>query len=76
MPSFAPNIMTDNVHEYSVFQYSKSSKAPCHGLPPCKGTPIELGVLRYGEVAFGEYGETVRWRHWCALTILVLQELS
>lgn len=49
-----------------MLQYSKSSKAACHGPPPCKGTPIELGVLRYGQVSFTPYGETVQWRHWCA----------
>jgi hypothetical protein len=45
-------------------QYSRSSRAKCKGLPPCNGSSIDLGVLRYGATAFGEYGETVEWRHW------------
>ncbi len=48
----------------SLLQYSKSSRATCHGPAPCKGSPIELGTLRYGQVSAGKYGETVEWRHW------------
>jgi SWI/SNF-related matrix-associated actin-dependent regulator of chromatin subfamily A3 len=56
--------MSDDGCACHAFQYSKSSKAACYGPPPCKSTPIELGALRYGQVEFGNYGETVRWRHW------------
>ncbi|EKM54585.1 uncharacterized protein PHACADRAFT_197015 [Phanerochaete carnosa HHB-10118-sp] len=59
-----------------MLEYSKSSKAPCHGQPPCKGTPIELGALRYGEVTFGQYGETVKWRHWGCVTPEILAKLA
>ncbi|GJE94457.1 SNF2 family N-terminal domain-containing protein [Phanerochaete sordida] len=59
-----------------MLEYSKSSKAPCHGPPPCKGTPIELGGLRYGEVTFGEYGETVKWRHWGCVSPDILAKLA
>ncbi|EIN11512.1 hypothetical protein PUNSTDRAFT_63180, partial [Punctularia strigosozonata HHB-11173 SS5] len=39
-------------------QYSKSSRAKCHGPPPCKGTAIGLGDLRYGSISHSlEYGE-------------------
>lgn len=48
----------------TALQYSKSSRAKCHGPPPCKGSPIALGDLRYGQVKLGAYGETVEWRHW------------
>ncbi|KIP11654.1 hypothetical protein PHLGIDRAFT_114496, partial [Phlebiopsis gigantea 11061_1 CR5-6] len=57
-------------------EYSKSSKAPCNGAPPCKGTPIELGVLRHGTVSFTEYGETVQWRHWGCVTADILGRLA
>ncbi|KZT67187.1 hypothetical protein DAEQUDRAFT_407067 [Daedalea quercina L-15889] len=59
-----------------AFEYSKSSKAKCHGPPPCKGSPIDLGTLRYGQVNFGPYGETVEWRHWGCVTPDILQRLS
>ncbi|OSX66693.1 hypothetical protein POSPLADRAFT_1131555, partial [Postia placenta MAD-698-R-SB12] len=56
--------------------YSKSSRAVCHGPPPCKGSPVQLGVLRYGEVSFGQYGETVEWRHWGCVTPEILGRLA
>ncbi|GBE78013.1 hypothetical protein SCP_0108950 [Sparassis crispa] len=59
-----------------IFEYSKSSRATCHGPSPCKGTPIELGALRYGETTFGEYGETVQWRHWGCVTPEILGRLA
>src|SRR6202030_2016663 len=45
-------------------QYSRSSRAKCHGSYPCKGTPIEMGALRYGNVIRSVFGESVQWRHW------------
>lgn len=59
----------------SPLQYSKSSRATCHGPAPCKGSPIELGSLRYGQVSAGKFGETVEWRHWYAPSLSVLRFL-
>ncbi|KZT00465.1 uncharacterized protein LAESUDRAFT_553779 [Laetiporus sulphureus 93-53] len=59
-----------------VLEYSKSSRAKCHGPPPCKGSSIGLGDLRYGKVVFGKYGETVEWRHWGCVTKSILANLA
>ncbi|KAH9941011.1 SNF2 family N-terminal domain-containing protein [Amylocystis lapponica] len=59
-----------------VFEYSKSSRATCHGPLPCKGSPISLGYLRYGEVSFGQYGEIVEWRHWGCVNPEILGRLA
>ncbi|KAL1942554.1 hypothetical protein VTO73DRAFT_6156 [Trametes versicolor] len=59
-----------------IFEYSKSSRATCHGPPPCRGSPIELGTLRYGQVTSGRYGETVEWRHWGCVTPDILSKLA
>ncbi|TDL17295.1 hypothetical protein BD410DRAFT_794458 [Rickenella mellea] len=57
-------------------EYSKSSKAKCHGPAPCKGSTIDLGALRYGQVIFNEFGESVKWRHWGCVTTDILAQLS
>ncbi|PIL34185.1 transcription factor [Ganoderma sinense ZZ0214-1] len=62
--------------KFHVFEYSKSSRATCHGPPPCKGSPIELGSLRYGQVSAGKFGETVEWRHWGCVTPDILTKLA
>ncbi|OCH84706.1 hypothetical protein OBBRIDRAFT_891624 [Obba rivulosa] len=59
-----------------VLEYSRSSRAKCHGPPPCKGSTIELGALRYGQVKNGPYGETVEWRHWGCVTPQILASLA
>ncbi|KAI0730200.1 SNF2 family N-terminal domain-containing protein [Fomitopsis betulina] len=59
-----------------TFEYSKSNRAKCHGPPPCKGSPIVLGDLRYGQVKLGPYGETVEWRHWGCVTPNILANIS
>ncbi|KAI0074381.1 hypothetical protein K474DRAFT_1626028 [Panus rudis PR-1116 ss-1] len=59
-----------------ILEYSKSSRAACHGPPPCKGTHIGLGELRYGQVTQGKYGETVEWRHWGCVTPDILTRLA
>ncbi|KAH9892824.1 SNF2 family N-terminal domain-containing protein [Cubamyces lactineus] len=59
-----------------IFEYSKSSRATCHGPPPCRGSSIELGSLRYGQVNKGKYGETVEWRHWGCVTPDILTKLA
>ncbi|KAH8108075.1 SNF2 family N-terminal domain-containing protein [Cristinia sonorae] len=59
-----------------LLEYSKSSRATCHGSPPCKGSPIELGALRYGKVNKGQFGDTVEWRHWGCVTYDILNQLA
>ncbi|KAH8119200.1 SNF2 family N-terminal domain-containing protein [Phellopilus nigrolimitatus] len=59
-----------------MLEYSKSSRAKCNGPLPCKGSNIELGVLRYGQVSFGDFGEVVKWRHWGCVTPAILQNLA
>ena len=52
-------------HAYTPrLQYSKSSRAKCHG-KLCGGSPIAQGVLRYGHAAMNDtYGEFIQWKHW------------
>ncbi|TFY66346.1 hypothetical protein EVG20_g4743 [Dentipellis fragilis] len=62
-------------------EYSKSSRAKCHGPLPCKGSPIALGALRYGRTITNHYGETVQWTHWYSvhrgcLTPTILAQLA
>ncbi|TFK54077.1 hypothetical protein OE88DRAFT_1695204 [Heliocybe sulcata] len=59
-----------------LIEYSKSSRAKCHGPPPCKGSNIDAGVLRYGRVLKTDYGDTVEWRHWGCVTPAILAELA
>ncbi|KAI9067101.1 hypothetical protein FKP32DRAFT_1588914 [Trametes sanguinea] len=59
-----------------IFEYSRSSRATCRGPPPCRGSTIELGTLRYGQVQKGRYGETVEWRHWGCVTRDILEKLA
>ncbi|KAH7924627.1 hypothetical protein BV22DRAFT_1129678 [Leucogyrophana mollusca] len=56
--------------------YSKSSRATCKGPDPCTGSVIPIGNLRYGQVAQGEFGETVAWRHWGCVTPDILANLA
>ncbi|KAJ7703076.1 SNF2 family N-terminal domain-containing protein [Mycena rosella] len=55
--------------------YSKSSRAKCHG-PDCKGTPLPVGTLRYGQTTTNDFGETVQWRHWGCVTPAILTQLA
>ncbi|KAA1471714.1 hypothetical protein DENSPDRAFT_837772 [Dentipellis sp. KUC8613] len=57
-------------------EYSKSSRAKCHGPLPCKGSPIALGDLRYGRTITNHFGETVQWTHWGCLTPTILAQLA
>ncbi|KAK7053402.1 hypothetical protein VNI00_004028 [Paramarasmius palmivorus] len=59
-----------------IFGYSKSTRAKCHGPPPCKGSPLEVGTLRYGKILKTEYGEEVEWRHWGCVTPDILMQLA
>ncbi|KAL1673766.1 SNF2 family N-terminal domain-containing protein [Schizophyllum commune] len=59
-----------------VFGYSKSTRAKCHGQPPCKGSPMAPGSLRYGQLKTTNLGENVEWRHWGCITPVILAQLS
>ncbi|CAL1707747.1 unnamed protein product [Somion occarium] len=59
-----------------ILGYSKSSRAACHGPPPCKGSTIKAGVIRYGYVNQGPYAQTVEWRHWGCVTPDILNRLA
>ncbi|KDQ57760.1 hypothetical protein JAAARDRAFT_35442 [Jaapia argillacea MUCL 33604] len=59
-----------------TLEYSKSSRAKCHGPPPCKGSDIAAGAIRYGQTRTNEYGETVEWRHWGCVTPEILAQLA
>ncbi|EMD31673.1 hypothetical protein CERSUDRAFT_88802 [Gelatoporia subvermispora B] len=59
-----------------MLEYSRSNRAKCHGPAPCKWTAIDLGLLRYGQVNSGPYGETVEWRHWGCVTPQILASLA
>jgi hypothetical protein len=51
------------MHIYPCLQYSKSSRAKCHG-KNC-GALIAHGELRYGHAVMNDtYGEYVQWKHW------------
>lgn len=44
-------------------EYAKAGTGKCHGAPPCKGSPIAQGTLRYGSKIYTEqYGDGWLWR--------------
>ncbi|KAF9451964.1 hypothetical protein P691DRAFT_772701 [Macrolepiota fuliginosa MF-IS2] len=59
-----------------AFGYSRSIRAKCHGPPPCKGTTLPVGTLRYGQTIPSQYGENVEWRHWGCVTPDILRRLA
>ncbi|KAI9442268.1 SNF2 family N-terminal domain-containing protein [Lactarius indigo] len=62
-------------HICPCLQYSKSSRAKCHG-KLCGGSLIAQGELRYGHATQGDYGEIVQWKHWGCVTPQLLGTLS
>lgn len=52
-----------DVYVFPFSQYSKSSRAKCHG-KLCGGSLIGQGELRYGHTVPSSYGEVVQWKHW------------
>ncbi|KAJ7346747.1 SNF2 family N-terminal domain-containing protein [Mycena albidolilacea] len=57
--------------------YSKSANAKCHGPEPCKGTPLPVGTLRYGQTNTNAFGETkIEWVHWGCVTASQLSQLA
>ncbi|KIY50140.1 hypothetical protein FISHEDRAFT_71758 [Fistulina hepatica ATCC 64428] len=60
-----------------TFSYCKSTHAKCAGPPPCKGSVIAVGALRYGRVAKDVFGvEKVEWRHWGCVDETILRQLA
>ncbi|KIK94979.1 hypothetical protein PAXRUDRAFT_141720 [Paxillus rubicundulus Ve08.2h10] len=59
-----------------AIDYSRSTRSVCKGPEPCAGTPLPPGSLRYGQIYKGEFGETVRWRHWGCVTPDILRDLA
>ncbi|KAF8622719.1 hypothetical protein AX15_006810 [Amanita polypyramis BW_CC] len=59
-----------------VLGYSESTRARCHGPPPCNGSQIAVGVLRYGRIIQSEFGEKVEWSHWGCISTGILRELA
>jgi len=51
------------IYVFPFLQYSKSSRAKCHG-KLCGGSVIGQGELRYGHTTVSSYGEVVQWKHW------------
>ncbi|KAK7472758.1 hypothetical protein VKT23_000868 [Stygiomarasmius scandens] len=63
--------------QYHMFGYCKSTRAKCHGQPPCKGSPVAPGTLRYGKITPNQYGsDKVEWMHWGCVTSQTLAEIS
>ncbi|TFK73969.1 hypothetical protein BDN72DRAFT_789912 [Pluteus cervinus] len=58
------------------FGYSRSARARCHAAPPCQGSLLPIGTLRYGQTMKTEIGETVEWRHWGCVTSAILTQLA
>ncbi|KAH9176256.1 SNF2 family N-terminal domain-containing protein [Lactarius sanguifluus] len=63
------------VSEPHHIEYSKSSRAKCHG-KLCGGSLIAQGELRYGHATQSDYGEIVQWKHWGCVTPQLLGTLS
>lgn len=61
-----------------VLGYSKSTRAKCHGPPPCKNSSMRPGSLRYGRTTTDATTgtETVEWRHWGCVTPDILRQIA
>ncbi|KAL4074195.1 SNF2 family N-terminal domain-containing protein [Scleroderma citrinum] len=59
-----------------AIDYTKSSRSVCNGPPPCAGSPIAVGSIRYGQRIPSRFGETVVWRHWGCVTPDILRNLA
>ncbi|KAH6913909.1 SNF2 family N-terminal domain-containing protein [Coprinopsis sp. MPI-PUGE-AT-0042] len=59
-----------------VVGYSKSTRAKCHGPPPCQGSTMTAGTLRYGGATGSEQGENIQWRHWGCVTPDILDDMA
>ncbi|PFH50907.1 hypothetical protein AMATHDRAFT_3537 [Amanita thiersii Skay4041] len=59
-----------------IFGYSKSVRAKCHGPPPCNGSSMPIGTLRYGRITSSELGNNVEWCHWGCVSSNTLRQLA
>ncbi|KAJ7072219.1 SNF2 family N-terminal domain-containing protein [Mycena amicta] len=61
---------------YHIVEYSKSSRAKCHG-QICGRSSISTGLLRYGtRLTHTEWGESVGYWHWGCLTPAMISQLA
>lgn len=37
---------------------------------------MPVGALRYGQIVPNQYGDNLEWRHWCALTFSIRNEVN
>ncbi|KAF6760296.1 P-loop containing nucleoside triphosphate hydrolase protein [Ephemerocybe angulata] len=57
-------------------KHPKSTRAKCHGPPPCRNSLMRPGTLRYGKVSNDGITETVEWRHWGCVTPAILDQIA
>ncbi|KAH7334908.1 SNF2 family N-terminal domain-containing protein [Rhizoctonia solani] len=60
-----------------VIEYAKNSSEKCHGRPPCHGSMIVLGDLRFGTKKYnGVANDKMQYRHWGCVTPDTLHDLA
>ncbi|CAE6341818.1 unnamed protein product [Rhizoctonia solani] len=60
-----------------VIEYAKNSSEKCNGKPPCSGSMIVLGDLRFGTKKYnGTINEKMQYRHWGCVTPDILYDLA
>ncbi|QRW25469.1 SNF2 family amino-terminal protein [Rhizoctonia solani] len=60
-----------------VIEYAKNSSEKCHGRPPCHGSTIVLGDLRFGTKKYnGVINDKMQYRHWGCVTPDILYDLA
>ncbi|KAG8762795.1 hypothetical protein FRC11_007751 [Ceratobasidium sp. 423] len=60
-----------------VIEYAKNSSEKCNGKPPCNGSTIVLGDLRFGTKKYnGVINDRMQYRHWGCVTPDILYDLA
>ncbi|CAE6425244.1 unnamed protein product [Rhizoctonia solani] len=60
-----------------VIEYAKNSSEKCNGKPPCSGSMIVLGDLRFGTKKYnGVINDKMQYRHWGCVTPDILYDLA
>ncbi|KAF8756387.1 HIRAN protein [Rhizoctonia solani] len=59
-----------------VIEYAKNSSEKCHGRPPCHGSTIVLGDLRFGTKKYNGVINKMQYRHWGCVTPDILYDLA
>ncbi|KAJ1306199.1 hypothetical protein OPQ81_010908 [Rhizoctonia solani] len=60
-----------------TIEYAKNSSEKCNGRPPCHGSTIVLGDLRFGTKKYnGAINEKMQYRHWGCVTPDILYDLA